>query len=145
MVLRTGSGVAVPQKARYALRALLGLARQGKRTIPIPQLAAEHTIPKEFLQKILVELRQAGIVRSHRGQKGGYTLAREPDLVSVREVLDAIGWGFDLMPCHDDDLNLDRCSDCSYGDNCVIRLTFAQLAREVDLLLGQATLAHPAG
>lgn len=78
------------QKSRYALQALLVLARAGPgQTLRIGAIAEGEAIPKKFLEQILLDLKRAGIVDSRRGQKGGYLLLRRPQAVSLGEVLRA--------------------------------------------------------
>lgn len=78
----------VTNKTLYALRALFELARH--RTVgPIKaaDIARAQSIPLRFLETILAELRQAGFVTSRRGAQGGYQLAREPQALTVGEVI----------------------------------------------------------
>src|SRR5690606_16072247 len=78
----------ISQKARYALRALLALARPGHgRPLMISQIAAEQKIPKKFLEQILLELKAGGLVQSRRGRTGGYELIRPPEEVTFGDVL----------------------------------------------------------
>lgn len=78
----------VPQKSRYALRAVLELAvHHGAGPIRVADIAEAQAIPPRFLEAILGQLRQGGIVVSHRGAHGGYTLAREPRDVTVGDVM----------------------------------------------------------
>lgn len=76
-------------KVRYALLATLELAshyEQGE-FLQIDQIAATHQLPERYLGQLLMALRRCGIVRSQRGAKGGYSLAREPWKITVQEVL----------------------------------------------------------
>jgi Rrf2 family protein len=79
----------VTQKCEYALRAVLQLAlcRQDQRVGVVAEIAAAQAIPPRFLQLILNELRQAGIITSRRGKLGGYTLAVAPAELKVGEII----------------------------------------------------------
>lgn len=79
------------KKTEYALRALIYAARfpQGT-TFQIRELAEKNGIPKKFLELILLELKNAGIVRSRRGVGGGYLLARRPEAIRSSEVIRTI-------------------------------------------------------
>ncbi len=79
-------------KCDYAARAVLGLAkRHGTgRALRAETLAQEQSIPYHFLVRILIELKSGGIVRSQRGKEGGYLLAREPDDITLADVLQCI-------------------------------------------------------
>ena len=80
----------VSAKADYAVRAAVELAAAGQDTVVKGEhLAAAQAIPIKFLENILVDLRQAGIVNSRRGPEGGYWLARAPDEVTVADVMRA--------------------------------------------------------
>ncbi len=78
----------ISKKSRYALRAVFELAkRKGEGPIKIGEIAKRQAIPQRFLEAILVQLKQAGLVESRRGSEGGYSLARKPEEVSVQDVL----------------------------------------------------------
>jgi len=79
------------KKAEYGLRALIYAARfpEGT-TFQIKDLAEKNGIPKKFLELILLELKNTGILRSRRGVGGGYLLARRPESIRSSEILRAI-------------------------------------------------------
>jgi Rrf2 family protein len=78
--------VQVPAKAEYALRALLTLAASD-RSMSADHLAQDQELPAKFLGAILSDLRRGGLVTSQRGPEGGFRLARDPDEVTVADVL----------------------------------------------------------
>ena len=81
----------VSAKSDYALRALVEMARaDGERATSAEELGRRQDIPHGFLQAILADLRRAGVVRSQRGQSGGWRLAREAGEVSVADVIRAV-------------------------------------------------------
>jgi Rrf2 family transcriptional regulator, cysteine metabolism repressor len=82
--------ISVTSKSRYAVVALAELARAGSTPIPIGQIAERREIPVQFLEQLFSTLRRAGILVSHRGAKGGYTLARDADEINVLEVVQAL-------------------------------------------------------
>jgi Rrf2 family protein len=91
-------------KSDYAARAVLSLARSyaGGAQQRIEQIAAEQSIPPNYLVQILIELKAQGIVRSVRGKQGGYLLARAPASVSMGDVLRCIhGEVFDTPALQD--------------------------------------------
>ncbi len=79
-------------KVKYALLALLELASHYERgkLLSIEQVVAEQQIPERYLGQLLIELRRCGIVRSQRGVKGGYLLARAPQQIGLLEILDCL-------------------------------------------------------
>jgi Rrf2 family cysteine metabolism transcriptional repressor len=83
--------LSITTKSPYALRALAELARCGSAgPVPIAELARRRDIPVQFLEQLFAVLRRAGILRSQRGVKGGYSFAREPADVSVLEVVELL-------------------------------------------------------
>lgn len=78
----------ISNKSHYALKAVLELAKsQNIRPVSISHIANKQKIPARFLEAILRELKQGGIVTSVRGKEGGYLLARNAEHISVAEVL----------------------------------------------------------
>jgi Rrf2 family protein len=88
---RHNVGVRISAKVDYAMRALVELAAAGNvRPVTAERLADAQGIPQKFLQNILLELRRAGIVASHRGPEGGHALARAADKITVADVIRAV-------------------------------------------------------
>lgn len=79
----------IPAKVDYGLRALVTLAASGS-PATAEALAAEQGLPPRFLGAILADLRRAGVVASQRGAEGGYRLARDPEQVTLAEVIRAL-------------------------------------------------------
>jgi Rrf2 family protein len=82
--------VKVSAKADYAVRAAVELAAAGEGPVKGDRIAQAQQIPANFLENILLDLRNAGLVASRRGQEGGYWLARAPDQVSIADVIRAV-------------------------------------------------------
>ena len=82
--------ISVTSKSRYAVVAMAELARSGDRPVPIKELAERRGIPEQFLEQLFSTLRRNGLLVSHRGMKGGYTLARPADEINVLEVVQAL-------------------------------------------------------
>ena len=80
----------VSAKADYAIRAAVELAAAGEGPVKGDRIASAQKIPPNFLENILADLRNAGIVASRRGADGGYWLARPPDKVSLADVIRAV-------------------------------------------------------
>lgn len=66
------------------------LARSGDRPVPIKELSERRGIPDQFLEQLFSTLRRAGLLDSHRGMRGGYTLSRPPEEITVLEVVQAL-------------------------------------------------------
>lgn len=79
-------------RSEYALLAMLELAThyQDGEPLQIRQIAVQQHIPDRYLEQILAELRRSGLIRSERGAKGGYFLAREPQKITVLDVVNCM-------------------------------------------------------
>ncbi len=120
--------VALNRKCLYGLRALYVLAREYKHgPVVTPLISAETNAPPEFLQGILLELRNAGIIESRRGPRGGYRLAKPPHQVTVGSVIRILD-GPLTVACGGA-LDAKCCDGCKEGDACRTR----QMMREIQL------------
>lgn len=82
--------ISITSKSRYAVVAMAELARSGDRPMPVKELAERREIPDQFLEQLFSTLRRSGLLTSHRGSKGGYTLSRPADEITVLEVVQAL-------------------------------------------------------
>src|SRR5580692_8895175 len=107
-------------KARYALRALVELARVEGSQITAGDLAERADAPRKFLEAILLELARRGVVVSRRGKLGGYSLAKPAAQISFAEVIRVIDGPLALAPCVSR-LSFRKCEDCPDLATCSIR------------------------
>ena len=83
--------LSITSKSPYAVKALAELGRTGgDGPVPIGELARRRDIPVQFLEQLFAVLRRAGILKSQRGVKGGYSFAREPSQVTVLEIVELL-------------------------------------------------------
>ncbi len=83
--------ISITTKSPYALRALVELHRHGGAgPVPIAELARGGDIPVQFLEQLFATLRRAGLLRSQRGVKGGYSFARGADEITVLQVVELL-------------------------------------------------------
>jgi Rrf2 family protein len=82
--------VRVSAKADYAIRAMVELAAAGEGPVKAERIAQAQQIPLKFLENIMSDLRQGGLVRSQRGAEGGYWLARPADEITLAHVIRAV-------------------------------------------------------
>lgn len=88
------------KKASYGLIAAIELASNGDAgPISARAIAEKYTLPTPFVEKILTELRAAGVVKARKGRRGGYALAVSPERLSLRRILEALGESLDLVSC----------------------------------------------
>lgn len=108
------------QKARYALRALIELARVEGQQVTAGELAVRADAPRKFLEAILLELSRNRVVVSRRGKFGGYTLARPAAEISFAEVIRVIDGPLALAPCVSR-RSFRKCEDCPDLATCALR------------------------
>ena len=91
-------------RGHYSVKALLDLSLQA-RTHPVSanEIAHRQDLPAPYLEKLLIELRRAGLVKSVRGAQGGYQLTRSPAQISLGQILEAVGETIDPLPRHQPD------------------------------------------
>ena len=130
----------ISKKAKYGLKAMLRLARDyGRGPVLIADLAAEEGIPRKFLEFILLELKQKGMLQSKKGKGGGYLLARRPEEITAGSVLRALGGALTPVPCVGDP-RAAPCDECKDAAACRIRLLMAEVDEATTSILDAATL-----
>ncbi|NUB42796.1 Rrf2 family transcriptional regulator [Fertoebacter nigrum] len=133
----------ITQKMKYALKALMVLAdeKAGEgQSLRIEDIARLSGTPKRFLEHILLEVRNAGIIASVRGRSGGYVLIKPPEAVSVSELLRLIDGPIAPLPCLSRRA-YQRCEDCADEESCRIRRVFAEIFWSYLVLIDSLTLA----
>jgi len=113
------------KKSKYAINALLYISRHKDEERPIlaAEIAENERIPHKFLEAILLDLKNAGYLRSKRGRRGGYFLNRKPEEVSLARVMRLFDGPIALLPCVS--LNYyERCEECKDEKTCGIRAVF---------------------
>ncbi|MGH6921966.1 MAG: RrF2 family transcriptional regulator [Geminicoccaceae bacterium] len=129
------------QKAKYALRALLHLAQApAGEAVLIADIATRHHIPKKFLERILLDLKNHGVVQSRRGRSGGYALLQSAAEISFGQVLRIIDGPLAPLPCLSR-VAYRKCSDCEDENACALRRVFAISHQATVTLLEQTSLA----
>jgi len=128
---------------KYALKALLTLADEAAKPRPEPltieEIARRSGTPKRFLEHILLEVRNAGIIASIRGRSGGYSLIKAPGEVSISELLRTIDGPIAPLPCLSRRA-YQRCEDCVDEASCRIRKVFAEVFWSYLVIIDSLTL-----
>jgi len=119
----------ITKETDYAIRCVLYLAGKRGSVTMVDEIARNKFIPKSFLAKILQKLVKAGIVRSYRGVKGGFELAREPEKVSLLDVIEAIQGPVAMNACALDE------SVCSLSVSCSVHPVWVEIRKEIEQLL----------
>lgn len=126
----------ITRQADYALRAMLYLARlEPNQRAATSQIAEEKNIPPSFLAKIISQLAIAGLIHTSRGARGGVSLARAPEDISVLEVVEAIDGPIGLNDCTHD------AADCPFGEDCPLRVLWCSAQEDLVEKLRQTTFA----
>lgn len=130
----------ISQKAKYALKALIALAKAGHgETMQIADIANSQDIPQKFLERILLDLRNRGYVVSRRGAHGGYALLKPASEIMYGEILRLIDGPIAPLPC----LSMTAyrpCEDCDSEETCEIRRVFAEVAESTRKTLDRTSI-----
>ena len=101
----------------YGMQGILHLANKGiGKVTPLSEISEAREIPEKFLAKIFQSLSRSGILRSHRGVRGGFTLAKSPRDITVKDILEAIQGPYHLTKCIPDPSCCPRSSQCAMRD-----------------------------
>ncbi|MBK6792492.1 MAG: Rrf2 family transcriptional regulator [Anaerolineales bacterium] len=115
----------ITRQADYAVRAVLHLARSGDIRTATSVIAEEQKIPPSFLAKIISQLSIAGLLHTSRGARGGVTLARQPEEITLLEVIEAIDGPIQLNECVGDT------GVCSFDDSCPLRPVWCEAQEQL--------------
>jgi Rrf2 family protein len=120
----------ITREGDYGIRSVLYLARQPHTKVSfVNEISEEYKIPRSFLAKILQKLVKAKIVRSYRGVKGGFSLARQPREISMLDVIEAIEGKLCLNICVTDK------KKCNFSKHCPVNPVWCSIqARFGDML-----------
>jgi Rrf2 family protein len=136
-------------KARYALRALVELAKAGAdrdhtdTQLTSGELALRADAPRKFLEAILLELSRRHIIISRRGKFGGYVLARPAKDIAFAEVIRVIDGPLALTPCSSK-MAFRKCDDCPDLETCALREALTRARDATSDVLEGYTLADAA-
>ncbi len=130
------------KKGKYGLKAMAHLARfPPGRPVTVLEIASTQQIPKKFLDAILSELRNAGLVNSKMGKGGGYMLARTASQISVGQIIRVIDGPLAPLPCASK-TRYQRCDDCLDETKCAVRLVMLDAQHALSQVLDGRTLAQ---
>jgi Rrf2 family protein len=126
------------KKSDYALRAMIYLSmKYQKGAVQIKEISAKENIPQKFLENILLTLRKVGILNSKMGLKGGYELARSPDLITLGEVIRVLDGAIAPVNC----VSKTSYEQCSEEVTCVIRSVMMDIRNAITNVLDTMTFA----
>jgi Rrf2 family protein len=132
------------KKSSYALQALLALSRRyGLGPVLIADLAEQERIPKKFLELLLLELKNAGILHSKKGKGGGYYLVKSPEEVTFGQVIRIFDGPLAPLPCATDRAYV-KCDECEDASTCGVRVVMKEVRDVTARVLDGTTLASVA-
>lgn len=131
------------KKGEYALRAMiqLGLAKAlGKGLVPVSELAQSNRLPLKFVERILLELREAGYVDTQRGKLGGYLLAKPMSEIRMGELVRLIDGRLAPIACASE-TEYARCT-CPDEEHCGLRMLMIDVRNAISNILDRYTLGE---
>lgn len=124
-------------RSRYGVRLMIALATAGSdKSVFLKDIASSEDISEKYLSLIVIPLRAAGLIRSIRGARGGYILAREPKDISLRDIVESVDGETCLVNCVKDP------GICKRAPLCPTRDTWTELGNTIKEALTGVTLAH---
>ena len=128
-------------KGKYGLKALVYLSQRPPGQLAlVSDVAQSNNIPKKFLDAILGELRNAGIVQSRKGKGGGYRLARLPEEIKVGSIVRVLDGPLAPIPCASH-TRYEACDDCDVA-TCQVRHMMLDVRNAIAEVLDHTTLAQ---
>jgi len=122
-------------RTRYAVRAIIELAQNdNNRPLQLKIIAQRQEISVKYLEQLMAVLRSAGFVRSVRGSRGGYVLAKAPNQITMNDVLHRLEGSVTTVECVEDS------DSCSRSADCAARYLWVQVQDAIDEVLGAITL-----
>ena len=128
------------KKTKYGLQALLSLAREyGQGPLLIADLAEREGIPRKFLEYILLQLKNAGLLQSRKGKGGGYSLAKPPGEISVGRAVRILEGPLAPVPCVSV-MAYRKCPECRDEQSCGVRLVMKDVRDAIAHVLDNTSL-----
>ncbi len=129
-------------KGEYGVRVMVNLARHyGAGPLPLAAIAAAEGLPLAYLEQIIGDLREAGLVQARRGRGGGYMLARPPTEIRMDEVVRRLEGGIAPMICVADEPYAPAQVLCERQDYCSTRVLWVRVRDSIVAALAATTLA----
>ncbi len=126
----------ISTKGRYGLRALVDMAaHMSGGPIPLAVIADRQKISLNYLEQVFGQLRKSGLVKSTKGPSGGYMLGREPERITVKEILEVLEGPFSITDAEEMEAQ-------DAVRKAIRRLVWDEIDRQVNCYLGKRTLAQ---
>jgi len=125
----------ITQSVDYAIILLSTLVKE-KNSLSIKKIAEINALSFSFLQKVAGLLRQAKLIKAERGKYGGYTINKDPNKLTIKEIIEAIEGPIAIVPC------LKEARICTHSFNCKAKFGFAKINDEIQNLILSKSLNH---
>ncbi|MCD6410548.1 Rrf2 family transcriptional regulator [bacterium] len=126
----------ISTKTQYGLRALIYLARAGKKICPLKEISKKENIPFDYLEKIFSKLQKQGIVKARRGKNGGYFLSCSPKKIKIKKVIEVLEGNWIAVKCLTKGNFV-----CPQEKKCLAKNFWQTLKKSIDKTLNKITLA----
>ena len=128
------------KKAEYALMAAryMVLNNHGS-CVTAKEIAENYSISYELVSKVLQKLAKMELINSYQGAKGGYSFSKDPNDISLTELISAVDSEYKITTCFKEKSNA---SDCSHIDCCKIREPLSLVQQKIDKVFQETKLAH---
>lgn len=124
-------------RTRYGIRAILELAESyGRGPLQLKNIAHHQDISVKYLEQIIAVLRSGGFVRSLRGAKGGYILAKDPDQIKLSDIFDCLEGSVSTVEC------VENKDFCARAVDCIARQLWIQVNEAIRAVLRSVTLKN---
>lgn len=121
-------------KGRYGVKAMLDLAvRYGEAPISIKSISQRQNISEYYLEQLFSPLRKANLIKSIRGAQGGYVLNREPQDITVKEIMEVLEGPIEISECVEG-------TPCDNMDCCATRILWGKIKHSIDSVMQSVTL-----
>lgn len=122
-------------RTRYAVRAIIELAQNdSNKPLQLKVIAQRQDISVKYLEQLMAVLRSAGFVRSIRGSKGGYVLAKAPNQIKLNDVMHRLEGTVATVECVEND------DYCTRSADCAARYLWTKVEQAIDKVLEEITL-----
>ena len=131
------------QKTKYALKALMLLAddeKAKKSPTLISSLVERGGMPQKFLEAILLELKNNGVLQSKKGKGGGYALAKSSEDIKIGSIVRVLEGPLALLPCVSQ-MSHRKCDECRDEETCGLRILFKEVRDAMSEILDNTSLA----
>ncbi len=129
------------KKSQYSIYALVKLAREkNKGPILIRDIAESEKIPKKFLEAILLDLRNLGIIGSKKGKGGGYYLIKQPSEINLATIIRKFDGPLAFIPCASKNY-YEKCNHGKDESKCGVKQVFDEIRIETDRMLRNTSIA----